>query len=75
MAEYKDMIAPKELKTLEIDLEKNVLKLNGDNLERCSQLVIFITPMEVNVTVYSQASFYSQTSPRKFPRGKSYKEV
>lgn len=42
MGEYKDLIETKELKTLEIDIEKNIFKLNGDDLKRCSKLEIVI---------------------------------
>lgn len=51
MAEYAEMAAPKEFKTLEIDLEKNIMRLNGDDLERCSDLRLRLTPEEVYVEI------------------------
>ena len=68
MAEYADMITPKELRTLEIDLEKNIIKLNGDDLKGCRELTIRISPedSEICVKTLTEPLFLSQTYPRKF---------
>lgn len=75
MAEYKDMITAKELRTLEIDLENNVLRLNGDDLKHCKELSIHIDfeNCEVSVKTDLWTSFVS--SKRRNPKSrKSIKE-
>lgn len=42
MGEYSNIIKTKELKTLEIDIDKNIFKLNGDDIKRCLKLDIEI---------------------------------
>lgn len=69
MAEYKDMTTPKEFRSLEIDFEKNIMKLNGDDLNRCTELNLRITPEEVYVETKLFTTFSKKrkiTSPENF---------
>lgn len=76
MAEYKDMTTPKEFRSLEVDLEKNIIKLNGDDLERCRELTIRISPEESEICVktLSETLFQSKTYPRIFSLAAGFKE-
>lgn len=56
MGEYKNLIETKELKTLEIDIDKNIFKLNGDDLKRCLRLEISIDPEKQEVTLFSDTT-------------------
>lgn len=61
MAEYSDMILPKELRTLEIDVDKNIFKLNGDDVERCQELIIIFRPEEFEAIVKADTTVTFKT--------------
>lgn len=50
MGEYKEITTlPKEFKTLEIDIDNRVFKLNGDDLQNCTEIDIVIRPTNSSV--------------------------
>lgn len=64
MAEYEEMITPKEFRTLEIDIEKNIFKLNGDDLKKCKRLSINIYPNKSEIDVKTDTSATFRAYPR-----------
>ena len=67
MGEYKKLTTlPKEFKTLEIDMDNNIFRLNGDDLQKCTELNITIKPEESTVilTVGTEEEF--KNFPRKY---------
>lgn len=64
MGEYKDVLSTKELKTLEIDIEKNIFKINGDDMKRCRKIDIAIAPNERTVTVVADATVIFENKKR-----------
>lgn len=71
MPERRNIITAMELRTLEIDLENNVLRLNGDDLKQFKELSVQIdiksNEYEITVKTDLWTSFYS--SQRRKRRG------
>lgn len=65
MAEYAEMIAPKEFRTLEIDVKRNIFKLNGDDLKKCERIDINIYPEESEIYVKTTTSATFCKYPRE----------
>ena len=61
MGEYSNIIETKELKTLEIDIDKNIFKVNGDELKRCLRLHIEIDANKREVCLLSDTTVRFQS--------------
>lgn len=68
MAEYADTIKKLELRTLEVDIEKNIIKINGDDLRRCKKLVVTILPEKSEIYADIDTSVIFSNTPRKYDK-------
>lgn len=65
MGEYSNIIETKELKTLEIDIDKNIFKLNGDDIKRCLRLNIEIDAGKHEVCLLSDTTVRFERNKKK----------
>ena len=55
MGEFREFTAPKELKTIEMDIEKRIFKINGDDVGSSGAITIHITGGRGSVEVITTA--------------------
>lgn len=63
-SEVREMVERKKLKSLEIDLEKNIYKLNGEDMEFVSRIDISYNNGEWTLFL-TRDEIYAQTVPKK----------
>lgn len=51
----------KELRTLEIDIENNIFKINGNDIKQCQRIDVVITPKTHTVTFVADTTVMFET--------------
>lgn len=59
--ERENIAETKELRTLEIDIEKNIFKINGNDIKQCQRIDVVITPKTHTVTFVADTTVMFET--------------